>query len=410
MDKETVERVKREWQREASRFENKERPADFPVLPPLPVSRYTDQAFYDLEQKHFWPKVWQIAGHADELPEPGNYKLWREAGVPIILVRGHDNEIRAFYNTCQHRGGPLVSDEFGKCRMFVCQYHCWSYDLEGCLKQIPDEHEFGDIDKSGRSLSQVRCEMWGNLIFVNRDPDADPLLEFLGPMVREFEDYDLENAKLFHTLTLDIPCNWKVAIDGFQEVYHVKHIHPQTIAHMLDYRSAVFTLYKNGHSRLILPKGRGAAADAAQVLAHVPPGDDPALEIDREGNRSYTVFPNIITPGAEHHFPMQVFVPTGVDSCQMHLYYLARPEHADPESEACQTVVAMFNHVMQEDMNIFSRAQESLSSGALKHFTLSYVERRIYLHQEEIDDVIGRDNLPERYWVEPLLGRFIEDW
>ena len=113
----------------------------------------------------------------------------RSSGTPILIVRGRDNQIRAFYNTCTHRGGPLVRQESGQEKVFVCKYHCWAFSLDGALNHIPDEHEFIAVDKSKRGLKSVRCEMFGNWIYINRDADAMPLEEFLGPVIREYEDF-----------------------------------------------------------------------------------------------------------------------------------------------------------------------------------------------------------------------------
>ena len=101
-------------------------PDGFPSLPPIPAKRYTDKAFFDLEMEHLWKKSWVFAGHTDELPEPGSYVLWQQLGSPILIIRGKDDKIRAFYNTCRHRGAPIVKDEKGRKNLFVCAYHGWS--------------------------------------------------------------------------------------------------------------------------------------------------------------------------------------------------------------------------------------------------------------------------------------------
>ena len=106
-----------------------EPPEGFPKLPDLPLGRYTDPEFYELEHEHLWKKVWLYAAHDSELPTPGSYKLSDIAGTPVLLVRGEDGVVRAFYNACRHRGAPVVRGECGSARMLVCQYHSWGYNL-----------------------------------------------------------------------------------------------------------------------------------------------------------------------------------------------------------------------------------------------------------------------------------------
>jgi phenylpropionate dioxygenase-like ring-hydroxylating dioxygenase large terminal subunit len=411
MDQQTTERMKSEWQREFARFEARQHPEDFPRLPEMPAARYTDPRFHQLEMQYFWPKVWLFAGHVNDVPEPGSYVLWRNSGVPIVIVRGKDNQIRAFYNTCQHRGGPLVTEEAGKSHMLVCKYHCWTYDLEGHLRFMPDAHEFPDFDKSTRSLVPVRCELWGNLIFINRDPNAVPLLEALGPLVREFSDFKPDKLNVFAKFSFDIEANWKVAIDTFQEVYHIKQVHPHTINDYLDYRAAVFTLYQGGHSRLVLPMHSGERGANAQVLdTGGRTTGDPAHIITREGNRSYTIFPNIVTPTAEFQFPLLVFWPTGPRTSRMDVIYLAPAGHDNPNALPNQQVVMGFNAVMDEDLGMMNAMRESMETDAFRNIQLGYTERRIYQHHEQIDRVIGLDKLPPELAMQPIMQRFAEDW
>ncbi len=410
MDQQTTQRIKAEWDREFARFTNRRHPEDFPALPEMSAGRYTDRRFYDAENKHLWPRVWMLAGHVDDVPEVGSYVLWRDSGAPIIIIRGRDGQIRAFYNTCQHRGGPLVADKCGKTNTLICQYHSWSYDLTGCLKGMPDAHEFPGLDKSKRNLVSVRCELWGNLIFVNRDPEAEPLLDSLGPLVREFSDFNLDKIKIFARLSYDVHANWKAAIDTFQEVYHIKKVHPRTIDAYLDYRSAVFTLYRGGHSRLVLPMKTGEAAAAAQVLDSGRAGADPAHEITRTGNSSYTIFPNIVTPTAEFQFPFMVFWPTGPNTTRMDVIYLAPQNHADPQSAECQGVIAAFGAVMQEDLGIMNAMRESMETVAFRSVRLAYTERRIYQHHEEVDRIIGAENVPADLAIPQILQDHVEDW
>jgi phenylpropionate dioxygenase-like ring-hydroxylating dioxygenase large terminal subunit len=130
MDKATVQRFLDGMKYEAERTGP---PAEFPHLPDIPAGRYTDPRFLALERGQLWKKSWLYACHMDELPTPGSFMVSRKTGSPIILVRGKDDVVRAFYNTCRHRGGPLVKTENGCAEGFVCGYHGWTYSLDGKL-------------------------------------------------------------------------------------------------------------------------------------------------------------------------------------------------------------------------------------------------------------------------------------
>jgi phenylpropionate dioxygenase-like ring-hydroxylating dioxygenase large terminal subunit len=218
MDAKTTRRIKDNIAFEAARTEP---PAGFPRLPDIAAARYTDPQFLELEKQGLWKRSWLYAGHASQVAEPGSWFLTRNTGTPILIVRDLQGQLRAFYNTCRHRGGPLVTEEAGQGRGFVCGYHGWSYTLDGQLKSVRDKRDFVDLDFACRSLLSVRCEMLGGWIFINEDADALGLLESLGPLESELRQFDLDNLILVHSRSYDVACNVKVLLDVFLEVYHL---------------------------------------------------------------------------------------------------------------------------------------------------------------------------------------------
>ena len=131
-------------------------PPDGVPVPLIPVERYRDRAMWDLERDHVFRRTWLFAGHVSELAEPGAYRTFERSGAPIVIVRGNDNEIRAFYNSCRHRGAPVVREACGTARRLICQYHSWSYDLEGTLRAVPDARNFVGLDTDALGLVPVR--------------------------------------------------------------------------------------------------------------------------------------------------------------------------------------------------------------------------------------------------------------
>lgn len=385
---------------EYSRYKSREHPADFPVLPPMPVARYVDQEFFDLEMEKFWPKTWLVAGHADEIPNAGDYKLWEDLGLPIIIVRDKNSELRAFFNVCQHRGGAVVPAKCGNTRSFVCNYHCWKYGLNGDLLRVPDEHEFPGLDKKDYSLKSVAVQTWGNFIFLNPSNDAPALNEFLGPLTELEAQYKLCDRRVYETRTYEVPGNWKVGLDNNSEAYHVAGIHPQTVHRMLDHRGNVISLFDNGHSRIISPRREGSSFD---LLDFDKDSHDPAYQLEREALSGVVIQPNINLTLGEQHFPLIGYWPDGPSKMKMVVYFTSPYSEEEENTEAAQAVVDGFAHALAEDQVAYGVVQKSYDSNLMTEAKLGYTERRIYHHHEYMDEVIGEENIPEHYRMKRVI-------
>ena len=280
-------------------------PAAFPRLPDLPGGRYTDPRFFALEKDQLWRKSWLLAGHFDEVPAPGAFKLWETAGQPVVIIHARSGAINAFYNTCSHRGAAVVTEASGRRARLTCKYHGWVYDDEGALVSIRDPEDFEAFDLSCRPLQKVRCERFGNLIFVNFDPDAATLLRWLGPIAEDWAEFQFGKLRLIDHYSWPLSSNWKVAMEANTEVYHVKSIHPSSVALILDDRRNVNTFYANGHGRMIAPNPLAGEVDRRRGPVQM---DTPTVgEIARTCTQSYGVFPNIVTPLNAGAFPILVF-------------------------------------------------------------------------------------------------------
>lgn len=191
--------------------------------------RYVSRAFADLEMECLWPKVWQVACREEEISDSGSFVEYTIGDQSILIVRQDSGDVRGFYNTCLHRGTKLAEGcgVFSGCEI-RCRYHAWRYELDGRVKEMVDRHEFQSIPDSLR-LGEVRVESWGGFVFVNMDPDAAPLYEFLHPIPDWLSPYRLEEMRFYSHKTTVLPANWKVVIDAFNEGYHVQGTHPQIL-------------------------------------------------------------------------------------------------------------------------------------------------------------------------------------
>jgi len=189
-------------------------------------TRYWSADWHRLEMERVWRRVWQVACREEDIPRPGDHVVYEVGEESLIVVRTASKEVKAFYNSCLHRGREL-REEGGRVARFVCPFHGWTWDLDGTLAQIPAQWDFRHVDPSTFCLPQAHVDTWGGFVFVNMDAEPEPLLRYLDPLPAEFAEHPLEERyKAAHVRKL-LPCNWKVALEAFAEAYHVVRTHPQ---------------------------------------------------------------------------------------------------------------------------------------------------------------------------------------
>jgi phenylpropionate dioxygenase-like ring-hydroxylating dioxygenase large terminal subunit len=388
-------------------------PPGFPALPPLAPGRYTSQEFFDLEKKHLWKKTWLYAAHQSQLPEVGDYVLLDIPDAPIFIMRGKDGQVRAFYNVCSHRGAPLVRDAEGSESLLRCTYHQWTYNTEGKLISVMEERDFPEpFDKDCLGLAEVRCELWGHWIFINEDEDCEPLRDWLGMIADEFVQFDIDSLRPAAIKSYEVECNWKLTMDAFLEVYHIKGIHPQTVAASIDDRGAVMGLLPNGHTRMTCPttttqeEGRELRGIGDDNVVHMP--KVAAGEIARNYHVSHNVFPNLITPVGETARQFLMFWPISLTRTRVDVVHFGTDWGDHDRPAGWDALLDFWDVVMDEDLQFLEWQQKAVLSPGFKGYRLSYMERRIYYAHESIDRMIGVENIPEHLRAEQVLGNWEE--
>jgi nitrite reductase/ring-hydroxylating ferredoxin subunit len=193
----------------------------------IPAARYTSPAFAELENERLWPRVWQLACSLDHVANPGDFHEVRIGPLSVLLVRGDDGVLRAFQNSCRHRGSALCEGTGFGLTEIRCPFHRWSYDLSGALREVPSRREFGDL---AVGLLPVCVDAWGPLVFVNLALDAEPLADFLGEVPADSAWAQVDEFRCTAAVAVHAPCNWKTLIDGFSETYHVQGVHREMLA------------------------------------------------------------------------------------------------------------------------------------------------------------------------------------
>ncbi|MEA3214165.1 MAG: hypothetical protein QOJ19_321 [Acidimicrobiia bacterium] len=221
---------------------------DWPGDDPIDPARYTSREFAALEAERLWPSVWQMACRLEHLPEVGSYVAYEVADVGLIIVRTGPDEIKAFHNSCRHRGTTLV-EGMGRVNQLRCPFHAWTWNLDGTLRTIPADWDFAHWPAENLSLSEAAVATWGGFVFVHpsQSPSAvsEPFEQFSAPLAEHFADHPLGDRYVFAHAARVIDANWKATQEAFLETYHVPATHPQAARFANDCEAQYDTLGPN---------------------------------------------------------------------------------------------------------------------------------------------------------------------
>src|ERR1700728_1259121 len=181
----------------------------------IPAAWYVDARIAELEREAVFSRTWQVVGRVDQVREPGQFVAATVAGEPLVVVRGNDGILRAFYNVCRHHAAAVVSEPCGQAAILHCPYHGWNYGLDGSLKGMPEFDGVRNFDRQQNGLIPVKVESWEKFVFVNLDPQALPLRDFLGGLVNRMAPLGIGKLHYFDSRVYDIACNWKVFVDNY---------------------------------------------------------------------------------------------------------------------------------------------------------------------------------------------------
>lgn len=386
-------------------------PADYPALPDLPIARYTSQEYYEAELATVWRRSWLFAGHASELPESGSYRIPDIPFAPILLVRGRDGQVRAFLNTCRHRGAPVAQGCSGTVkRHLVCGFHSWAYDLEGKLVGVTEKRDFTDLQLSERGLVPVRLATWGGFLFVALSDDVPDFAEWNAALIRRHSDLVAAPLRFVHRGSWDVAANWKVVTEAFLETYHLKTVHRQSAAPYLLPRQTSVELYRHGHSNnYVMRKPRPTdASDANRQTFHpIDVPDVPGLpDYYRLAPPAPSMFPNVMMPLSSGGFPVITFWPLGLRKTRIEVAHFGLDWGEGERPEGWKTKIAAFDQLIDEDLVNLEPMQRSIDAAAHEGMPLSYQERRLWHLNAEIDRML-RDRVPASLRVDDLLAGLV---
>ena len=223
-------------------------------------NRYISREYHELEKKYLWSRVWQQAAHEDDFPNVGDVVPYDIVDQSYLVVRIGEDEYKAYHNACLHRGRKLRESRAKGLDELRCAFHGWAWELDGSLKQVPCAYDYTDLDREAESLPEVNIGRWGRYIFINPDPNCEPLEEYLGDLSSEFEVFPYERRYKRAHVSKVIRANWKVVQEAFMESYHVLLTHPQGLSGGANDMCTKYDVFGN-YSRAI----RTGALDGAGV-------------------------------------------------------------------------------------------------------------------------------------------------
>jgi len=324
--------------------------APLPEASTIPAPWYVDSRIAELETKTVFSKTWQMVGRVEQVEAPGQFVTANVAGEPIVVVRGNDGVLRSFFNVCRHHAAAVVSEPCGQTSLLHCPYHGWNYGLDGSLKGMPEFDGVKNFDRQQNGLVPVRAEIWEKFVFVNLDPEAVPLRDFLGGLVKRIAPLNVSKLHYFDSRVYDIHCNWKVFIDNYLDGgYHVPHLH-KGLSSVLDYKQ--YTI--ENEDRYCLQSSPMVASD-----------EDVATGATRKGDRAWYFwqYPNLMINCYEGYMDTNLVLPVDVDHCRVIFdFYFADVSEAHHEYNLQS--VAVGARVQDEDLGICEAVQRGLKSRA----------------------------------------------
>ena len=316
----------------------------------IPAPWYVDPRIAELELQTVFSNTWQVIGRIDQVQKPGQFVTATIGGEPLVAVRGNDGVLRAFYNVCRHHAAAVVTEPCGQASILHCPYHGWNYGLDGSLKGMPEFDGVEGFERKDNGLVPVKVDVWEQFVFVNMDPKAAPLQEFLGALVKRVAPLGFTKLHYFTSKVYDIHCNWKVFVDNYLDGgYHVPHLH-KGLNSVLDYKQ--YTI--ENEDRYCLQSSPLVFSDEDQAAAST-----------RKGNRAWYFwqYPNFMLNFYEGYLDTNLVIPIDVDHCRVIFdFYFGDVSEANRKFN--ERSVATGAGVQDEDLGICEAVQRGLKSRA----------------------------------------------
>jgi Rieske 2Fe-2S family protein len=338
----------------------------------LPSSDYWDAAAFERDMETIWYRNWVMVCREADLAQPLAYRVFTLGSQQVLVLRDDRGELRAFHNTCRHRGSQLCRETEGrlKARLLTCPYHAWSYSLRGDLVRVPSKSLPAGFDKADYPLYPVALSVWRGFVFINLDDDpaGTPATTF----DRESADlgnWPLEDLVTGHVLTKVMECNWKIFWENFNECLHCPGVHKHLSALVPIYGRGLMARHDDPEWALHadndepqfsggLRKGAESWSEDGTALAHRFTG---LSDRERAAGQNYAMnLPSMFIVGHVDYVRTVRLVPLGPERTELTSEWLFLPEALSEASKGIDNIVAFGRTVLEEDAAICEVNQRGL--------------------------------------------------
>lgn len=345
---------------------------------------YVDDEYLARERSVLVERYPIIVGRASQVPSPGDFLTADLGGVPTLVVRQADESVRAFLNVCRHRGAELCSAEAGHARLFTCPFHAWSYGTNGGLRSIPYDDGFAGLDRAQYGLLALPVEERHGFVWVVPSPGASiDVAEHLGALDVELAGWDLSSYVHERGVVLCERLNWKLVIDGFLELYHLRFLHRNSVGAYIRTNLSTFDSF-GIHGRLI---GVRPGFDANRSM----PFDDE--EFLRQIVVVYQLFPNTILVWQADHFESWTVFPgqAGAASSVSRVSLIAPHETRSDEEQQLwdKNWKILMDTVVEEDFAMATSIQRSFDTGLLAQSVFGRNEPALQHFHQQLHATVG---------------------
>ena len=371
--------------------------------PTLPSSWYLRNDVYALEREHIFMREWVCVGREEDTPAKGDHQVLTVCGESILLVRNQNQELKAFFNVCRHRGArlcPATDDDdsvlalkggvVGR-RSIICPYHAWTYDLDGQLIRAPHIDEAAGVDLEDIRLHPVALASWGGFIFVNLTPDSAPSFEtFIGPVRERYERYPLSELRVAKSFTYHVNANWKVLCENYNECYHCGPVHPELSRIVPAFR-------EGGGSDLDWERGvpHKEGATTFTFTGESNRRSFPGLNEDEQTrHKGELLYPNLLISLAREHVTFYLLWPEGPGKTRIDCHILFEPFEMEKADFDHSDATDFWDLVNKQDWAICERVQQGMTSR---------------VHQLGVYAPMEDWNLDIRRFVRDRIGALVKD-
>jgi Rieske 2Fe-2S family protein len=327
----------------------------------LPRAYYISEEVFAAEKDAIFGRLWSCVGRSSRLAHAGDYIVCIVADESIIVVRGRDGILRAFFNVCRHRGTRLCTSEAGRFGDVIqCPYHAWTYALEGDLIGAPHMHGVDGFNRDDYPLHTAAVEELNGFLFVSAAAAATPLASWIAPLATRLDRFNLETLRIVHSVTYDVRANWKLVFQNYSECLHCPVIHPE-LADRIPYQSSANDLadgpFLGGYMDLAAGV-ESVTAGGKQCAPLIPT----TMKDDQRRAYYYSAMPNLLLSIHPDYVNYYRLTPLGVDRTRVDSEWLFNFDPANPRTARPEQAVSFWDLVNRQDWHIVEQAQQGIAS------------------------------------------------